>query len=123
MIWSIYYHQKTWQKQNRNISVKSVNMANIPFNVKIVRDLVYVFMKNKKAPVKNVVVLISVSINESRIIVKNAMDPAFVTTINVGLAVKSVKVEAFVLMENWKVDVFIVMDMNYVSIRYVEKYA
>jgi hypothetical protein len=75
-------------------------MANIPFNVKIVRDLVYVFMKNKKAPVKNVVVLISVSINESRIIVKNAMDPAFVTTINVGLAVKSVKVEAFVLMEN-----------------------
>jgi len=91
---------KTWQKQNRNISVKSVNMANIPFNVKIVRDLVYVFTKNKKARVKNVVVLISVSINESRIIVKNVMDPAFVITINVDLAVKSVKVEAFVLMEN-----------------------
>ena len=70
------------------------------FSVKIVRDLVYVFTKNKKARVKNVVVLISVSINESRIIVKNAMEPPFVITTNAGLVVKNVEVEASAVMEN-----------------------
>ena len=96
----ILLSQKTWQKQNPNIFVKNVNMANIPFSVKTVRVLVSVSMKNKKAPVKNVAVLISAPINESRIIVKNAMEPVSVITINAGLAVKNAKVEAFALMKN-----------------------
>jgi hypothetical protein len=41
-----------------------------------------------------------VLINESRIIVKNVMEPPFVTTTNAGLAVKNAMVEVFALMEN-----------------------
>jgi hypothetical protein len=41
-----------------------------------------------------------VLINESRIIVKNAMEPPFVTTTNAGLVVKNVEVEASAVMEN-----------------------
>lgn len=96
----ILLSQKIWQKQNPNIFVKNVNTIDTLFSVKIVRDLAFALMKNKKAPVKNVAVLISAPINESRIIVKNAMEPVFVITINAGLAVKNAKVEAFALMKN-----------------------
>jgi hypothetical protein len=41
-----------------------------------------------------------VLINESRIIVKNAMEPPFVITTNAGLVVKNVEVEASAVMEN-----------------------
>ena len=57
-------------------------MENMLFNVRTVKGHAFVFMKNKKAHVKIVMVLLFARINELKIIVKNVMVYPFVNIIN-----------------------------------------
>ena len=68
MVYCVHQHQKWRQKQNQNMFAKSVNITSMHFNVRIVRDLTYVSMKNKKVHVKHVADQVYAPINELYII-------------------------------------------------------